>query len=286
MLSAILVVLLGFGIAAATYLALERIGRRVWVPLVLRGVAWSALGLLLLNLSCPVRGRSLRPLVLLDASLSLGAPGGRWAAARDSARRWGEVRTFGDERGGQDSLPSRGRSLLAPALIAASASDRPIVVVSDGEIEDVREVPPDILVRSGVRLFPRASRPDLVISRVEGPRRITAGDSIPLDIQVQAYGPTRRDTISVQVFAGDRRLARKTLRLPAAAPAGPVCRCPRPPWRRGLICCASLCHRVRMRSPAPTRDSIWLLSLPPPERCCWRVQRTGTAASCFVPSGT
>ena len=213
MLIAILVVLLGFGIAAATYLALERIGRRVWVPLVLRGVAWSALGLLLLNLSCPVRGRSLRPLVLLDASLSLGAPGGRWAAARDSARRWGEVRTFGDERGGQDSLPSRGRSLLAPALIAASASDRPIVVVSDGEIEDVREVPPDILVRSGVRLFPRTSRPDLVISRVEGPRRITAGDSIPLDIQVQAYGPTRRDTISVQVFAGDRRLARKTLRL-------------------------------------------------------------------------
>ena len=213
MLIAILIVLLGFGLAAFTYLALERIGRRVWIPLLLRGAAWSALGLLLLNLSCPVRGRSLRPLVLLDASLSLSAPGGQWAAARDSALRWGEVRPFGDERVTQDSLPTRGRSLLAPALIAASASDRPIVVVSDGEIEDVREVPPDILARSGVRLFPRAGRPDLVISRVDGPRRITAGDSIPLDVQVQSYGGPSRDTISVQVFAGDRRLARKTLRL-------------------------------------------------------------------------
>ncbi len=40
-----------------------------------------------------------RPLVLLDASLSLAAPGGRWREARDSAARWGDVRRFGDERG-------------------------------------------------------------------------------------------------------------------------------------------------------------------------------------------
>src|SRR5688572_19420411 len=116
MFNAVLIALLAFGFAGFTYLGLERLGRRAWVALLCRGVAWTSLGLLLLNLSCPVRGAPPRPLVLLDASLSLGAAGGRWREARDSAIRWGEVRTFGDERLSADTFPVRGRSLLAPAL--------------------------------------------------------------------------------------------------------------------------------------------------------------------------
>src|SRR4026209_1489395 len=119
---AIVVVLLGAALAAFTYLYLERLGRRGLVPLICRAIAWSALGLLLLNLSCPVASPSRRPLVLLDGSLSLAAAGGRWREARDSAARWGDVRLFGDERSGTDTLPDRGRSLLAPALRAASAA--------------------------------------------------------------------------------------------------------------------------------------------------------------------
>ena len=125
MLRAILVALLALGVSAFTYLGLERIGRRAWVPLLCRAIAWTALGLLLINLSCPIPSAPLRPLVLLDASLSMGAAGGHWSEARDSAVRWGEVRPFGDERLTADTLPNRGRSLLAPALLAASASDRP-----------------------------------------------------------------------------------------------------------------------------------------------------------------
>ena len=94
----IFVVLAAFGLAAFTYLGLERLGRRAWIPLGCRAIAWSALGLLLVNVSCPVSGAPLRPLVLLDASLSMGAAGGRWAEAEDSAARWGEVRHFGDTR--------------------------------------------------------------------------------------------------------------------------------------------------------------------------------------------
>ena len=97
-LRAILVLLLAGALAAFTYLRLERAGGRGWVPMVCRAIAWAALGLLLLNLSCPVAGAPRRPLVLLDASLSLTAAGGRWPEARDSAARWGEVRRFGDER--------------------------------------------------------------------------------------------------------------------------------------------------------------------------------------------
>jgi type IV pilus biogenesis protein CpaD/CtpE len=213
MLTAVLVGLLALGLSAFTYLALERLGRRAVVPLICRAVAWTALGLLLVNLSCPVRTAPLRPLILLDASLSLGAAGGHWREARDSALRWGEVRTFGDERQGSDTTPTRGRSLLAPALLAASASERPVIVVSDGEIEDTREIPPDILSRSGVRLFHRNQRQDLAITRVSGPRRVSAGDSIALEVLVQAVGQETRDTVTVQVMAGKTRLARRTLRL-------------------------------------------------------------------------
>ena len=212
MLTAVLVAVLAAAFAAFTYLGLERLGRRSSIPMVFRAVAWAALGLLLVNLSCEVRGDPARPLVLLDASMSMAAAGGHWNEARDSARGWGEVRTFGDERAGSDSIPRRGRSLLAPALLAAAASDRPIIVVSDGEIEDVREIPPDILARSGVRLFPRSQRFDLAITRVTGPERIAAGDSIPLDISVQQFGEPTRDTLTVQVFAGTKRIARQSVK--------------------------------------------------------------------------
>jgi len=210
---AILVLLAAAGLAAFTYLVLERTGRRGWVPIVCRAVAWAALGLLLLNLSCPVAGVTRRPLVLLDASLSLSAAGGRWIEARDSAARWGDVRRFGDERGSDDTLPDRGRSLLGPALIAASVSDRPVIVVTDGEIEDAADIPPDLLPRVAVRLFPRAARPDLALTRVTGPARVTAGDSIPLELEVEAVGGAKGDSVMVEATLGAKRLAARTLRL-------------------------------------------------------------------------
>jgi len=207
------VVLAAFGLAAFTYLSLERLGRRAWIPLACRAIAWSALGLLLVNVSCPVSRAPLRPLVLLDASLSMGAAGARWAEAKDSAARWGEVRQFGDTRSSPDSTPTRGRSLLAPALLAASASDRPLIVVTDGEIEDVREVPPDLLTRSAIRLFPRASQPDLAITRVTGPSRVSEGDSIPLEVDVQPMAGNADDSAGVEVLSGANRLAFRTVRL-------------------------------------------------------------------------
>jgi hypothetical protein len=212
MLRAMLVLVLAAAVAAFTYLRLERTGRRGWIAMACRTVAWAALGLLLLNVSCPVPGAPRRPLVLLDASLSLSAPGGRWREARDSARRWGEVRTFGDD-GPADTLPTRGRSLLAPALTAAAASDRPVVVVSDGEIEDGADLAADQLARTAVRLFPRAPRPDLAITRLTGPTRVTAGDSIRLEVELEALGGAVRDTARVEATLGGKRLVARTLRL-------------------------------------------------------------------------
>lgn len=213
MLTAVLVALVALGLSAFAYLGLERSDRRSWVPLLCRAIGWTALGLLLVNLSCPGRNAPPRPLVLLDASLSLSAAGGHWQEARDSALSWGDVRTFGDERVRSDTVPDRGRSLLVPALLAASASDRPVIVVSDGEIEDARDIPPDILSRSGVRLFRRDTTRDLAVTRVTGPRRVSEGDSIALDVLVQSTTEESRDSIGVQVLTGNTRLASRRVRL-------------------------------------------------------------------------
>ena len=188
----------------------------------------------------------------------MGAAGGRWAEARDSAARWGEVRHFGDARSSPDSTPTRGRSLLAPALLAASASDRPLIVVTDGEIEDVREVPPDLLARSGIRLFPRAARPDLAITRVTGPSRVSEGDSVPLEVEVQPTGGNAADSVRVEVLSGTRRLAFRTVRL-----------------------------RGEVGGPGPDRRPVRLALLrrPPAASCSRRRRRCRASHRCPAASG-
>ena len=170
----VLVVILSAALSWFTYWQLERLGSRAWVAALARGIAWAALGVLILDLTCAAPGgRMATPLVLLDGSLSMSAAGGRWQEALDSARAWGEVRLFGDTRPNRDSLPTFGRSDLAPALAAASASDRRVLVVTDGEITDPAEVGAEALGHAGVRLFPRAANPDLAITRLAGPSRVT-----------------------------------------------------------------------------------------------------------------
>jgi hypothetical protein len=207
------VIVLAAALAAFTYFRLEGLGSRAWVPLVFRAIAWAALGLLVLNVSCPAPGAVQRPLVLLDGSVSMGAPGGRWAAARDSAVRLGEVRLFGDERGGGDTMPDRGRSLLGPALTAAVAADRPVFVVTDGEVEDASDLAPDVLGRASYRVFARDTQPDRVVTSLTGPMRVTAGDSIVLEAEVQLVGGAREGNQRFEVLSGSKRVGSQTVRV-------------------------------------------------------------------------
>ena len=226
-----------------------------------RAVAWGALGVLLLDLSCATRGGVGRPpLVLLDGSLSMTANGGRWAEARDSARAWGEVRLFGDAAGAGDSLPTLGRSTLAPALRAAAASDRPVLVVSDGEVDDLADLTPELLARAGVRLFPRSVGPDLAITRLEAPDRVTAGDTIPLAAEVRAFGRVA-DSARVEVRLDQRVLARQALRLGADGAALVRFRLP----SAGLPEEALLTVALTAANDAEPRDDarLWLVRVAP-----------------------
>lgn len=209
-----LVIAAAAALAWFTYWRLEQLGRRGLVAAVCRGVAWAALGVLLLDLTCAVKpGVQARPLVLLDGSLSMTAAGGHWREALDSARAWGEVRLFGDPGApAGDSLPVLGRSQLAPAIAAAAASDRRVIVVTDGEIDDVADLAPEALARVAIRLFPRVSPSDLAIQRVRGPDRATAGDTVRLDAEVRAYA-SQADSARVEVRLDQRVLARRALRL-------------------------------------------------------------------------
>ena len=127
----------------------------------------------------------------------------------------GEVRFFGDERSGADSLPNRGRSLLAPALSAAAASDRPVIVITDGEIDDASEIPADLLARARVEVVPRTSVRDVAVLSVDGPARVTAGDSLRYDVAVRFAGDSSQDSAVVELRSDDAKrtlLARRVVR--------------------------------------------------------------------------
>ena len=209
----LLVVLAAVALSAGTYLGLERLGRRAWPAIVARAVAWAALGVLLLNVSCPRPPAARRSIVLLDGSLSMTSGGRDWAAARRLADSLGEVRTFGDERPGVDSLPNRGRSLLAPALTAAAASDRPVIVLTDGEIDDATELPADLLARTRIDVLPRTSTRDVAVVNVDGPARVTAGDSLRYDITVRFAGDSGRDSAIVELRSDDAKRTLLTRRV-------------------------------------------------------------------------
>jgi hypothetical protein len=214
------------------------------VPLmILRGIAVLSLILLLWN---PASSRLLpagdQPLVLLDASLSIsGAP---WRAAldtaRDYARRRAVVWRFGTAVTAFDTAPpAAGASHLAPALEAAAGRAGEVVVVTDGEIDDVAAIPADLLRRPRVVITPRPSFADAYIAGVEGPRHVTRTDTIRLKVSYGTAGTrdggrgTGKATLVVSVEG--RRVASQSVTLPDSGVLTseitlPASRVPRPGW--------------------------------------------------------
>jgi hypothetical protein len=216
-MSYLLIAVLSVALAALTYRRFEALTWRAWAPMALRAVAWAALGVLLLNPGCAGPADRLRPVVLLDGSLSMAASPEGWRAATDTAHALGEVRWFGDARPTTDSLPERGRSELAPALGAAAATGRRILVVTDGELTDASDIPADLLRGSGVVLLPRPALRDFAISQVSAPARITAGDSLTVTADVRLDGEGAPDSAVVELSLAGRALGRRVVRLAPGA---------------------------------------------------------------------
>jgi hypothetical protein len=204
--------------------------RRLTPTLVLlRATGVAALLLLLWN---PVASRPLpddvQPIVLLDASLSMA--GGAWRAALDTVRALAAAREalvwrFGVGVAGFDTgAPADGASRLAPALEAAAARGGEVIVVTDGAVDDVATIPPDLLRRPRVVIVPRPAFFDAFVASVDGQRRVSAQDTIRLRVSYGTAGKREtRDgkrTATLAASVAGRRVASRVVALPDSGVLG------------------------------------------------------------------
>jgi hypothetical protein len=175
-----------------------------------RLVGAAALLLLVINPTIAARFLIVRPLVLLDNSISMHAAGGRAGEAREMARTLGDTTTFGEIAPGEPG----GQSALAAALPAALATGRPVTVITDGEIADAVALPPDLLAATTIRLLSRPEGDDIALLEMRGTTRLTLGDSLHLEVEVQRLGAAV-DSVVVELRDGPRALQRSVIRLGA-----------------------------------------------------------------------
>jgi len=225
----VLLVVFAFLAAAAgalvLYLRVERTGPTA-VPLaVLRATAWGAVAALLVNPGCRRVGAA-APTVLLDGSASMSDAAGdvRWQAALDSARgaagrgRGGRILVFGLEPRllangvGPDAPASR----LLPALREAAALGGPVVVVTDGEIEDAAELPADLLRAARIVVLERPTARDAGVVMLDLPASLRAADTAVAAVDLIATGTGAGDSVTLDLFEQGRPAARARLGLGAA----------------------------------------------------------------------
>lgn len=223
--------------------------RRVTLGLAaLRATGLGAVALLVWNPTAMRRERDggSTPLVLLDASLSMAGRNGRWREALDTARAiakregGGTIWRFGEHVTGFDTLPpGDGASRIAPAIAAAAGRGGPITVVTDGAVSDVGDIPPDLLRRARIVVLPRAPFFDAFVASVDGPRRVSAGDTVRLTVSYgaagkRATGKGKGKTV-LGVSVGSRQIASRIVDLPDSGIVStdltfPVSRFPSPGW--------------------------------------------------------
>ena len=209
-------------LAGTVYLRRERLGVQGAGLAALRTVALGALFLALFNPGRLSRVTGGTPMVLLDASLSMGATGGQWQAALDTARALlrsggeaGTILRFGSGISPFDTLaPSDGGSRLRDALEATVGRAGPVFVVSDGEIQDGAVLPPSLTHGVTAVILPRDTVANVALLDVAVGRRVQQDDSIKIGLVIGTWGPVDTAGASVEIFAGERRLLRRRLALP------------------------------------------------------------------------
>ena len=219
MLGVILVVAALGTVAAYVYLGRERLGAEGVGLAALRTVGLGALVLLLFNPARGVRMTGGPPTVLLDASLSMAAAGGNWAAALDTARALagadGLLLRFGTEVSSFDTLgPADGLSRVGRALSETRARGGPVIVVSDGELSDARTLPPTLLAGASWVLLPRDTAASAALLDVHLPEQALVRDSIPITVTIGTWGALGAGTATLEVVEGERRLQVLEVELP------------------------------------------------------------------------
>jgi hypothetical protein len=158
------------------------------------------------------RSTPLAPEIALDASESWtrgGATCDRWRAALDSAAAAGRGTRlrFGDSARVDDSPdpPADHGSRLRAVADRAAATGHPVVVITDGELDDA-----DVLgaLPRGSRaiVLPCRAGPDLAVAALETPRTLLAGDTTTVRLTLSA-GPSGSPAGQLELRLDDQRLA-------------------------------------------------------------------------------
>ena len=188
MISWLMVLAAGAAGAFAAYAQVRATGR--WGAAALRALSVASLVALALNTAIGAR-RVPPPLVALDASASWRR--GRDASTFDSVAKQARAAAgdslylIGDSLrlAGDSAAPGDKASRVRPAAERAMAAGRPLVLFTDGELDDpdaLRSLP----AGSRIEVGGAASRPDAAVLDVRAPRVATAGDSVDVRVTVGA----------------------------------------------------------------------------------------------------
>lgn len=192
MLSWFIAALVGAAGAFAAYAGRRSTSSRYVVAAALRGLSVMLVVALALDAVVGAQ-RTPAPLVALDVSASWRR--GRDSAAFDSARREAastardSLIVFGDSvrRGDAKAVPNDRASRIRPAAERAMAAGRPLVVYTDGEIDDPQSLQ---ALPSGSRIVVRGrdTQRDAAVSDLSAPRVAAPGDSVDVHVTVVAGG--------------------------------------------------------------------------------------------------
>ena len=178
-----------------------RSGGQTTIAALLRIGAVTLLVALLLDAPA-ARARPVSTWAALDASLSMTrGDSALWRAASDTIRRAGaeSVFVFGDSvrRGNATDAPHDQSTQLRPAVERSLGAGHPLVVVTDGEIDDpdaARGLP----AGSRIVVLSHPIRRDLAVSSIDVPRAVVSGDTIEMRVGVVAgSGGARAGTLTL-----------------------------------------------------------------------------------------
>ncbi len=182
----------GVGIAlAAFHYFRERRTPTVWLAALLRVIA--VVFAIALALDAPRGKASMRaPMVAVDASASWqrGRADSAWRATLDRARREAGGDTLwlvGDSvrPAGRDSVAADAASRVEGIVNRALGVGRPLVLFSDGEIDDP-EILERVLAGSRIEIAPPATGRDVAILGLDLPRSAVGGDTIEVVVRLSA----------------------------------------------------------------------------------------------------
>ncbi len=206
-------------VATWVYVVRERLKATGVGLSLLRTVALAATAGLLVNATARRVMTAGPHTVALDASLSMQASATAWSQALDTAVALagarGRLVRFGDVVTPFDSSPpTAGRSTVGDVLRLATARGGPAVIVTDGELDDFALQPEELRERAEIVLLPRAPGPGLALTDAAVPARVLAADSLPITIEVTAWGGLGDSTAALVITTGQRQLARRVVALP------------------------------------------------------------------------